>query len=179
MEKFIFSVERNAHGKGRNRLSEIIRNFILLNILDEHGGVTTDGRNIIVEKFDWLRDITRNPYVNRGNRGFKPQIVGFYSIDRTDGKRKENLRPFKDMVEVDKYTTIFPSMEDYFIAALKGTTFIAELIRAFEYTFLWRNIQIMYVFMGKDYYEYFSSTVKMILRNKQAEIDETNKESFR
>jgi hypothetical protein len=88
VEKFITLIEKYPQGKGRSRLQEIINTFILLNILEEHGGVMTDGKCIMVEKLDWLRDIMRNPYVNRGNRGVKPQVLGFYSIDDTLEKRK-------------------------------------------------------------------------------------------
>jgi hypothetical protein len=124
VKKIITLIEKNPQGKGRDQLQDIIKTFILLNILEEHGGVMTDGKCIIVEKFDWLRDIMRNPYVNRGNRGIKPSVVGFYSFDHTLEKRKENLKNFAGMHEVDKYMNIFPSMEDYFIAAQKGATFI-------------------------------------------------------
>lgn len=132
---FIALIERNTQGKGLKRLSEIVNTFILLNILDEHGGVMTDGKNIIVENFNWLRNITKNPYVNRGNRGVKPQIVGFYSIDVTADKKKVNLKPFKGMHQVDRYVNLFPAMEDYFMAALPGTVFMAEMIMAMEYYF--------------------------------------------
>jgi hypothetical protein len=81
-------IEKNPQGKGRDQLQDIIKTFILLNILEEHGGVMTDGKCIVVEKFDWIRDIMRNPYVNRGNRGIKPKVVGFYSVDHTLEKRK-------------------------------------------------------------------------------------------
>ena len=58
----------------------------------------TDGKCVLVEKLDWLKDILKNPYVNRGNRGVKPRVVGFYSIEHTFEKSKENLKPFEGMV---------------------------------------------------------------------------------
>lgn len=76
-----------------------------------------DGKCIIVETFNWLQEIINNPYVNRGNRGIQPQVIGFYSIDHTLEKSKENLKPFEGMHEVDKYMAVFPSMESYFVAA--------------------------------------------------------------
>lgn len=63
----------------------------MLNILYERGGVTTDGRSILVEKLDWLKDIMKNPYVNRANRGVRPKVVGFYSANQTFEKKKENI----------------------------------------------------------------------------------------
>jgi hypothetical protein len=117
VERFITLVGKNPQRNSRDQLQEIIKTFILLNLLDEHGGVMIDGKCIVVEKFDWLRDIMRNPYVNRGNRGVKPQVVGFYEFYHTLSKKKENLKPFAGMQEVDKYMAIFPSMEDYYIAA--------------------------------------------------------------
>lgn len=89
----------------------------MLNILYERGGVMTDGRSILVEKLDWLKDIMRNPYVSRGNRGVWPKVVGFYSANQTFEKKKENIMPFEGMNEVDRYVTLIPAMEEYFIAA--------------------------------------------------------------
>lgn len=84
----------------------------------------TDGQCIITEDFDWIRRIRYNPYVNRGNKGFRPQLVAFYAYDHTFDKVKENIKPFPGMNEVDRYMNIFPTLEEYFIAADKNTLFI-------------------------------------------------------
>ncbi len=90
----------------------------------------TDGKCALAEGFEWVSKIAQNKYVNRANRGVRPQIVGFYSFDRTLDKVKEDIRPFEGMNEVDRYTAVFPSLEPYFIATDKGTPFVSELIAA-------------------------------------------------
>ena len=82
----------------------------------------------MTQDLSWLSSIAANPYVNRGNRGIKPQVVGFYSFSFTAAKQKENIKPFKGMEEVDKYMNIFPTMEDYFVSAYKKTEFLSRLI---------------------------------------------------
>lgn len=47
----------------------------------------------MTEDLTWIEKIMTNPYVNRGNRGIKPQVVGFYSLDYSLEKTKEKLRP--------------------------------------------------------------------------------------
>jgi hypothetical protein len=68
-------------GKNSNNIKGVTQIFILLNILHEHGGIMTDGENILVEDLSWISQIMENPHVNRGNRNVKPQVVGFYSMD--------------------------------------------------------------------------------------------------
>jgi hypothetical protein len=48
-------------------------------VLHEKGGIITTDKFIITENFDWIRNIKDNVYVNRGNIGAEPQVVGFYS----------------------------------------------------------------------------------------------------
>jgi hypothetical protein len=70
----------------------------------------TDGQTAITENFNWIRQISKNMHVNRGNKGIKPQVVGFYALEYTLDKEKENIKPFPGMNEVDKYMSIFPSI---------------------------------------------------------------------
>lgn len=95
--------------------------IILINVLYEHGGIINTGKFAIAEDLTWINTIAANQYVNRGNRIMRPRIVGFYSPYYSPKKAKENIRPFKGMWEVDRYITIFPAMESYFIAAEKNT----------------------------------------------------------
>ncbi len=88
----------------------------------------TDGQTVITENFSWIRQISQNLYVNRGTRGVKPQVVGFYASKFTLDKEKQNIKPFPGMHEVDKYMIMFPSIEEYFVAADKNTPFITEII---------------------------------------------------
>lgn len=48
-------------------------------ILYEKGGVLLQSGITLTENLDWIRTIRTNPYVNRGNRKAKPQVVGFFS----------------------------------------------------------------------------------------------------
>jgi hypothetical protein len=109
-------------------LKRITKTLVLLNVLNENGGLFTNGEFAITQDLSWLRSIGANPYVNRGNRGAKPQVVGFYSFGLTAAKQKENLKPFAGMEEVDKFMNVFPVMEDYFVAAYKRTEFLTKLI---------------------------------------------------
>jgi len=52
----------------------------MLSALYEQGGVIIDDAVTITENFDWIRQIKSNIYVNRGNPGAQPQVVGFYSL---------------------------------------------------------------------------------------------------
>jgi hypothetical protein len=62
-----------------HHMNDIVKFVILLNVLNENGGVMTTGGFAFTENFKWIKNIVSNPYVNRGSRGVKPQIVGFYS----------------------------------------------------------------------------------------------------
>ncbi len=99
-----------------------------MNVLNENGGLFTNGEFAITQDLSWLRSIGVNPYVNRGNRDIRPQVVGFYSFDLTAAKQKENLKLLEGMEEVDKYMNIFPVMEDYFVSAYKRTEFLTKVI---------------------------------------------------
>jgi hypothetical protein len=91
-------------------INSVAKTIILLNVLNDNGGLITNAEFAMTEDLKWLRSITANPYVNRGNRGIKPQVVGFYSSDYSFAKEKENIKPFKGMEEVDKFTTLFPAL---------------------------------------------------------------------
>jgi hypothetical protein len=87
-----------------------------------------NGDFAMAEDLKWISDIVRNPYVNRGNRDIKPQVVGFYVPYYSFEKAKENIRPFEGMHPVDKYRLIFPSLEDYFMAAVPESGFLGALL---------------------------------------------------
>jgi hypothetical protein len=172
-------------GKKWSKTKTIIDNFILLNILNENGGIMTDGKCALVEGFGWVNDITRNIFVNRANRGVQPRIVGFYSMSHTLDKVKEDIRHFAGMNEVDRYTAAFPSLEPYFIAADKGTPFITELIETIvELLRMPENFKRSHFRLqklrGDDIFtEYFHISVQIVLQNRQRQIDAANKDPFR
>ena len=99
-------------------MQKIVKKLILLAVLKENGGVITDGEFALTEDFSWINGIVGNQYVNRGSRGIKPEVVGFYSPDYSFDQAKENIKPFEGMHPVDKYMIAFPALEDYFIAAV-------------------------------------------------------------
>jgi hypothetical protein len=185
VENFIRMVESRIWEKNRGQSQAIIDNFILLNILNENGGIMTDGKCALAEGFGWVSDIARNRYVNRANRGVKPQIVGFYSLDHTLDKVKEDIRPFAGMNEVDRYTAAFPSLEPYFIAADKGTPFITELIATIaqllrvSQSFKRRHFRLQRLSGDDIFTEYFYISVQIMLQNRQKQIDGANKDPFR
>jgi hypothetical protein len=178
-------IERKILGKKLRQAQAIIDNFILLNILNENGGIMTDGKCALAEGFGWVSDIVRNSFVNRANRGIKPQIVGFYSPDHTLDKVKEDIRPFAGMNDVDRYTAAFPSLEPYFIAADKGTPFITELIATIaEFLGKPQNFKrhnfLLQKLRGDDIFtEYFHISVQIVLQNQQKQIDSANKDPSR
>jgi hypothetical protein len=91
------------------------------------------------------------------------------------------------MEEVDRYTTVFPSMENYFMAAEGNTTFLTEVISKI-YTFLenpksfelQKSNYSLVNFKGTDlYYEYFLIAVQTILQDKQKEMDSVQVNEYR
>lgn len=79
------------------------------------------------------------------------------------------------MNEVDKYTIVFPALEDYFIAAEKNSRFITKLI-AKIYNLLEnpegfkreRGHYRLNNLKGEDiYYEYFLIAVQTTMQDKQ------------
>lgn len=65
--------------KLKERLADIEKKIILLNVLYENGGVMTDGEFAMREDFSWIKSIATNPYANRGNLGIRAEIVGFFN----------------------------------------------------------------------------------------------------
>jgi len=53
--------------------------LILLSVLYENGGIIIDDLLTITENFNWVKHINNSIYVNRGNQGVEPKVVGFYS----------------------------------------------------------------------------------------------------
>jgi hypothetical protein len=141
----------------------------------------------MTEDFSWINEIVRNKYVNRGTRGIKPQVVGFYSQDYSFDKIKENIKPFTGMNGVDKYVTLFPALEDYFIAAEKNTRFMTSLIAKIGKLLMnpldfkrERGHYHLNNLKGEDiYYEYFLIAVQTVLQDKQKQIDLANIDKYR
>jgi hypothetical protein len=141
----------------------------------------------MTEDFKWINDIVRNQYVNRGNRGIKPQVVGFYVPYYSFEKAMENIKPFEGMYPVDKYMLIFPSLEDYFIAAAPNSPFLNALLT--QITELLTNPGNFKRERGKYklnrlngndiYYEYIFIASQIVLQEKQKQIDQANIDQYR
>jgi predicted phosphodiesterase len=69
-----------------------------LNLLCDNGGVITSGDFALTEDLSWLKEISRNIYALRGNKGVKPQVAGFYSPYYSTKPKKENIKSFWGMV---------------------------------------------------------------------------------
>ena len=80
---------------------------------------------------------------------------------------------------------IFPTMEEYFIVAQKGTPFIKEMIEAIEKLFYsyWRfknrHFRLNNLSFDKTYDQYFYLASQIVLQKRQTQIDQTNKNSYR
>jgi hypothetical protein len=64
----------------------------------------------ITEDFDWIRTIAKNIYVNRGNPGVKPRVVGFFSPFYSTKPLKEKKVPFPGMEKVERYMVLLPTI---------------------------------------------------------------------
>lgn len=168
-------------------VDSIAQKLILLNILQENGGIVSSGEHAMTEDLSWIASIASNPYVNRGNRGIKPQVVGFYSFDYSLEKSKEKLKPSAGLEETDKFVTVFPALEDYFIAAQRDTRFLRRLLEEMEgllrrpEEFLREKIHYKLVNLkGEDiYYEYFLIAAQVVLQQRQTAIDAAKLDGFR
>jgi hypothetical protein len=128
----------------------------------------------------------KNPHVNKGNRDAKPQIVGFYKTDYTLDKVKENIKPYLGMVEVDKYMSIFPTLENFFLAAKKGTPYITEMLPIIadilahpdKVPKMLQGLKLKGIRNDANNHCFFIAC-QMVLQARQAEIDTANKNTYR
>ena len=83
------------------------------------------------------------------------------------------------MVEVDKYMSIFPSMEEYFIAANKHTAFITEIIAKIPivvkspevYQQKKNEYRVKKITGNNNYFEFLFIASQMVLQDRQKLID--------
>ena len=58
---------------------------IMLHILADHGGLMMFNESLVaVEDFEWLYELHRNPYVNRGNRTGPNDVFAFFDPDYSE-----------------------------------------------------------------------------------------------
>lgn len=86
-----------------------------------------DNNITFTENLDWIKTIESNIYVNRGHTEIEPKVVGFYSI-YTSSKADKLKTKKPGMEEVQRYMILIPTMEDYFMAAVKQSEFIRDII---------------------------------------------------
>lgn len=78
-------------------LSNMRRMITRLMILYERGGLTLHHLVTVTENFNWIRTIRNNTYINRGNPGAQPRVVGFYSPFYSSTPEKQNKITFAGM----------------------------------------------------------------------------------
>jgi hypothetical protein len=81
----------------------IAKKLILLNFLNEYGGIMIDESLAFTENFAWIENITRNNLVQRGNRApILPEIICFYREEFSSAKAIFDIDYYDGIEEVDK-----------------------------------------------------------------------------
>lgn len=64
----------------------------MIGVLLDKGGIIVNAYTAAVEDFNWVKNISSNIYVNRGNRNTVAKVVGFYSSIHSSQKTKEMFK---------------------------------------------------------------------------------------
>lgn len=99
----------------------------MLLVLEANGGISISQPLALVENFDWLRQITKNIFINRGSSGILPKVFGFHNISRSSSRVQEKERTKENRF---KFLIKYPGMLPYFLVAVKGSQFVHDLINA-------------------------------------------------
>lgn len=78
------------------------------------------------ETFEWLKDIERNIYVNKGSPNVKAKYFGFFEVDHAPYIHKVNKTGVS--AEAEKYMVQTPTVEPYFLAAQPHQEFLSEVL---------------------------------------------------
>jgi hypothetical protein len=62
---------------------------------------------LFTQNFDWIKDINKNKYVNRGDINIRAKYIGFFNIDH--GTLIEKHNKVGVLYETEKYMIQFPS----------------------------------------------------------------------
>ena len=79
-----------------------------------------------VESFEWLKEIERNVYVNKGSAKVKARYFGFSDLDHGPTIQKFNKTGVA--YEAEKYMVRLPTFEPYFLAAQPRQEFLTEVL---------------------------------------------------
>jgi hypothetical protein len=99
----------------------------MLEILYRNGGVYVDSNVLLTDGLKWLDGIENSPLVNVAGRR-RPEIVGFYSPDRSSRPQKEEIEAKE---EADKFIVRYPSINSYFLYAVAYSDFIKDMLTQF------------------------------------------------
>lgn len=88
----IFSrdVKERIKTTGRGQMTRdglvVSRRIKALHVLWANGGIMLDQRLKLTESLDWVNEVDSNPYVNRLNRTYPTEVVGFYNFRSSSEK---------------------------------------------------------------------------------------------
>ena len=102
-----------------------MRRIIALHVLVQHGGIILEHSYSLVEDLKWVKEVYSNPYVNRLDRSYPTEVVGFFDV------RKSSER-FRKLTQDDvnaPFMMLRPStgLVPTFVAAREKAPFLIEL----------------------------------------------------
>jgi hypothetical protein len=115
-----------------------------LAVLHENGGVLISKELVLTEDFNWIEEIGKNPYVNRGSREAKPQYIGFFDINA--GSIMEKVNKSHAVSDYERYMVRFPGVESNFLVGVRGGEFLESVLE--EYARVVSNRKYLKSMMG-------------------------------
>ena len=137
-------------------------------ILYEHGGVILIDNIAITEPLNWLQDSLFLKSLSRFDAEMPPQVVSFHNYYYSDQKVILSSE-FKELY-------VFPNIERYFLAAIRKSEFINQLIDKMigilmNPATIKNEISKKYkmgILKGDDpYYEFFYIAGHLVIQDKQ------------
>jgi hypothetical protein len=94
-------------------------------VLESNGGIIISKRFAFVESLDWLGYISKNIFINRGKAGILPRVFGYYNISRSSPRMQNGSRTSDNRF---KFLVKYPGIMYYFLAAVKGSSFVCDVL---------------------------------------------------
>ena len=96
--------------------------MIALHVLADNGGVLLNELHALTEDLRWIEEVYDNPYVNRLDRSYPTEVVGFFDPE----KSSERVRKLTDEPVNAPFKMIrpYPALLPSFLAAKKGARFL-------------------------------------------------------
>ena len=115
--------EKVAKVVGEN--SNVARNFALVCVLADNGGIMIDDYFAITEPMQWVENLNSDVNIRRGKRTPNVEVFGYF-----DPKASSSLAPYDIDVdfEVEKMLRSSPGLRPYFLLAKKNAVLLTELI---------------------------------------------------